>query len=64
MILLNADCMVAMPELADNIIDTVITDPPYGLSFMGKKWDYDVPSVDLWKEVLLLHQVLVSLLLQ
>jgi site-specific DNA-methyltransferase (adenine-specific) len=28
-----------------------VTDPPYGLSFMGKKWDYDVPSVDFWKEV-------------
>jgi site-specific DNA-methyltransferase (adenine-specific) len=29
----------------------VVTDPPYGLSFMGKKWDYDVPSVEFWKEV-------------
>lgn len=38
--------------MANNSVDTVISDPPYGLSFMGKKWDYDVPSVDLWKEVL------------
>ena len=30
-------------------VDTIITDPPYGLSFMGKKWDYDVPSVQFWK---------------
>lgn len=29
-------------------VDSVVTDPPYGLSFMGKKWDYQVPSVDLW----------------
>lgn len=29
-----------------------MTDPPYGLSFMGKKWDYDVPSVDVWRECL------------
>lgn len=36
----------------DNSIDAVVTDPPYGLSFMGKKWDYDVPSVELWREVL------------
>ena len=41
-----------LKELPDNSVDTVITDPPYGLSFMGKKWDYDVPSVELWKEVL------------
>ena len=30
--------------------DAVVTDPPYGLSFMGKRWDYDVPSVDVWAE--------------
>jgi DNA modification methylase len=30
----------------------VVTDPPYGLSFMGKKWDYDVPSEDIWRECL------------
>lgn len=35
----------------DNSIDAVVTDPPYGLSFMGKKWDYDVPTVELWQEV-------------
>jgi len=35
-----------------NSIDTIITDPPYGLSFMGKSWDYDVPTVETWKECL------------
>lgn len=29
-----------------------MTDPPYGLKFMGKKWDYDVPSVEVWRECL------------
>jgi DNA modification methylase len=29
-----------------------VTDPPYGLSFMGKKWDYDVPSEAIWRECL------------
>jgi site-specific DNA-methyltransferase (adenine-specific) len=33
-------------------VDSIVTDPPYGLSFMGKKWDYDVPSVELWQECL------------
>lgn len=33
-------------------VDSIITDPPYGLSFMGKRWDYDVPSVEIWKECL------------
>ena len=36
----------------DNSIDSVVTDPPYGINFMNKKWDYDVPSVELWLEVI------------
>jgi site-specific DNA-methyltransferase (adenine-specific) len=38
-------------QMQDNSIDSVVTDPPYGLSFMGKKWDYDVPTKELWQEV-------------
>ena len=40
-----------LKKFPDNYFGSVVTDPPYGLSFMGKKWDYDVPSVELWKEV-------------
>ena len=29
-----------------------MTDPPDGLSFMGKRWDYDVPAVEVWAECL------------
>lgn len=36
--------------MPDNSVDSIVTDPPYGLSFMGKKWDYDVPRVDVWAE--------------
>lgn len=35
-----------------NSIDSIVTDPPYGLSFMGKKWDYDVPSKEIWEQCL------------
>jgi len=38
-------------DLPDNCIDAMPTDPPYGLKFMGKKWDHSVPSVESWKEV-------------
>jgi site-specific DNA-methyltransferase (adenine-specific) len=41
--------MRAMPS---NSVDSIVTDPPYGLSFMGKRWDYDVPSVEIWAECL------------
>lgn len=49
--ILVGDNMVTLKGLADNSVDSVVTDPPYGLSFMGKKWDYQVPSVELWREV-------------
>jgi DNA modification methylase len=48
--LITGDSLYLLKTLADNSVDSIVTDPPYGLSFMGKKWDYDVPSVDIWKE--------------
>jgi site-specific DNA-methyltransferase (adenine-specific) len=38
--------------MADASVDSIVTDPPYGLSFMGKRWDYDVPSEEIWRECL------------
>lgn len=46
------NCLVTLKTLPDNSVDSIVTDPPYGLSFMGKKWDYDVPSTEIWKECL------------
>ncbi|WP_375156295.1 site-specific DNA-methyltransferase [Pseudomonas sp. NT2] len=46
------DCLQTMRAMPDNSVDSIVTDPPYGLSFMGKKWDYDVPAVDVWAECL------------
>ena len=48
--LLLGDCLDKLKELDDNSIDSIVTDPPYGLSFMGKQWDYDVPSQEIWEE--------------
>lgn len=50
--LLHGDCLEQLKALPDNSVDSVVTDPPYGLSFMGKAWDYDVPKVEVWREVL------------
>ena len=46
------DCLEVLAGLPDNSVDSIVTDPPYGLSFMGKKWDYDVPSVAIWEQCL------------
>lgn len=50
--IIQGDCIDVIKTLETNSVDTIITDPPYGLSFMGKKWDYDVPSIEIWKECL------------
>ncbi len=50
--IMQGDCLEVMKEMESNSIDAVVTDPPYGLSFMGKKWDYDVPSQEIWEECL------------
>lgn len=49
--LLNGDNLQLLKTLEDNSIDSVVTDPPYGLNFMNKHWDYQVPSIEFWKEV-------------
>jgi site-specific DNA-methyltransferase (adenine-specific) len=48
----HGDCLEVLRSMPDCSVDSIVTDPPYGLSFMGKKWDYDVPSVDVWVECL------------
>lgn len=46
------DCLGVLKAMPDNSVDSIVTDPPYGLSFMGKRWDYNVPSVEIWAECL------------
>ena len=48
----HGDCLEVMRTLPDCSVDSIVTDPPYGLAFMGKRWDYDVPSVEVWAECL------------
>ncbi len=50
----RGDCREVLRGLADNSVDSIVTDPPYELGFMGKKWDssgiaYDV---DVWQQCL------------
>lgn len=46
------DCLSVMAELPENSVDTILTDPPYGLTFMGKDWDRGVPGVAFWEQAL------------
>ncbi|WP_240998615.1 DNA methyltransferase [Pseudomonas viridiflava] len=44
--------MAVLRSLPDCSVDSIVSDPPYGISFMGAKWDYDVPDVAVWAECL------------
>ena len=46
------DCVEVMRGLPDNSVDSIVTDPPYGIGFMAKGWDHSVPSEEWAKECL------------
>ena len=48
----EGDALSVLKTMPDNYISSVVTDPPYGISFMNKKWDYDVPPTEIWFEIL------------
>ena len=54
MTLHHGDCIEVMRGMADNSVDSIVTDPPYELGFMGKSWDSTgiAYSVELWTEAL------------
>ena len=48
--LIAGDCIELMKAQPENSIDAVVTDPPYGIGFMGKGWDCSVPGEDFARE--------------
>ena len=50
--LFHGDCIDKLKLIDDSIVDSMVVDPPYGISLMGHKWDYDIPPVNVWEECL------------
>jgi site-specific DNA-methyltransferase (adenine-specific) len=48
----HGDCRDVMATMEPEIVDAIVTDPPYGLNFMGKEWDHGAPGVAFWAEAL------------
>jgi site-specific DNA-methyltransferase (adenine-specific) len=44
------DCLDKLKQMKDNSVDTIITDPPYGYSFMSKDWDKSLPNPEIFKQ--------------
>jgi site-specific DNA-methyltransferase (adenine-specific) len=47
----SGDLRVVLPTFPENSVDCVVTDPPYGLCFMGKDWDQQVPGPEYWEAI-------------
>lgn len=50
--IIHGDCLKVMADFPENSIDSIVTDPPYGLSFMAKEWDHGIPGTPFWQEAL------------
>lgn len=48
----HGDCIDVMRSMPEASVDSIVTDPPYGLGFMGKEWDHGVPGVAFWTDAL------------
>jgi hypothetical protein len=48
--ILIGDCAQTLKQLPDESVDLIVTDPPYGIAFMGKSWDKVLPSLESLKE--------------
>ena len=47
---IQGDNLDVLKDIPDGSIDLMLTDPPFGISFMGKNWDKALPSIEIWKE--------------
>lgn len=50
--IIHGDCLEVMTKYPDNYFSAVVTDPPYGLKFMGKQWDHGIPGIEFWQQAL------------
>ena len=48
--LVCGDSLEVLKTFDDHSIDSIVTDPPYGISFMGKGWDNVLPPTEIWVE--------------
>lgn len=48
----TGNCLDVMKGMDSECIDSIVTDPPYGLNFMSQDWDNGIPTVDFWKEAI------------
>ena len=50
--IITGDCVDVLRSMPDRSVDAIVTDPPYGIGFMGREWDQSLPGPELWAEAL------------
>jgi len=48
--LYNNDCLKVLKKMESNSVDSIVCDPPYGINIQDKKWDKELPILDIWQE--------------
>ena len=48
----NGNSLELLKDIKSDTVDCMVTDPPYGISFMNRDWDKAVPDINIWKECL------------
>jgi len=51
-LIINGDCLEVMAGMEADSFDAIVTDPPYGLGFMGKAWDHQVPGPEFFEAMI------------
>ena len=46
----RGDSAKVLKTIPDDSVDAIVSDPPYGIDFMGKNWDKTLPPTKIWKE--------------
>ena len=45
--IITGDCVDVLRSMPDRSVDAIVTDPPYGIGFMGREWDQALPGPEL-----------------
>ncbi len=48
--LYRSDCLSVLKNMESDSIDSIVTDPPYGIGILGEKWDKSLPAAEIWQE--------------
>ena len=50
--LYRSDCLAVLKSMEPHSVDSIVTDPPYGISILGETWDKGLPTLEIWQECL------------